>query len=367
MSEPEKPSRRGLLIAGAGAMAACSPEPRPGAGPALITQPRVMWRLASSFRSNLAAMHGAAVRLSQRVEAATEGRFTLRVHQADELLPSLAVLDAVQKGSVEAGQTAGYYYMGKDPALAFETGVPFGLAPRQQQAWLHEAGGLALLRERYAQFGVINFPAGNTGVQMGGWFNRPVRSRADLRGLKMRIPGLGGRVMDSLGVLVQNLPGGEIYPALERGAIDATEWVGPFDDEKLGFYKVARFYHYPGWWEPGPELSILVNRTAFEALPRGYQQIFEAAVRDAGAYMQQRYDAENPAALERLRQQGIELVPFSRDLLEAAKQASEGLLDAQADQDPGLRRILEHWREFRQQSFAWFGLAERAYAEFSFH
>jgi TRAP-type mannitol/chloroaromatic compound transport system substrate-binding protein len=325
-----------------------------------------MWRLASSFRSNLAAMHGAAVRLSERIEAATEGRFTLRVHQADELLPPMAVLDGVQKGSVEAGQTAGYYYMGKDPTLAFETGVPFGLAPRQQQAWLHEGGGLALLRERYARFGVINFPAGNTGVQMGGWFNRPVRSREDLRGLKMRIPGLGGRVMDSLGVLVQNLPGGEIYPALERGAIDATEWVGPFDDEKLGFYKVARFYHYPGWWEPGPELSILVNREAFEALPRGYQQIFEAAVRDAGAYMQQRYDAENPAAMERLRAQGIELVPFSRDLLEAAREASEGLLEAEAGADPEFRRILDHWRDFRRRSFAWFGLAERAYAEFSF-
>jgi TRAP-type mannitol/chloroaromatic compound transport system substrate-binding protein len=270
----------------------------------------------------------------------------------------------VQQGSVELGQTAAYYYTGKNPALAFETCVPFGLDARQQSAWLEEGGGNELMAPIFADFGVRALPAGNTGCQMGGWFRRVIESAADLRGLKMRIPGLGGKVMDQLGVAVQVLGGGEIFPALERGAIDATEWVGPYDDEKLGFHRVAKHYYYPGWWEPGPTLSFLVSKTAWDALPTDYQAAFRAAAEVAAATMQRRYDAENPKALERLVAYGVELLPFSDEILRASRDASQSLLDDEAAKDCRYRRILEHWRAFRTRSFRWFGTNELAYARF---
>src|SRR5690606_15374970 len=212
------------------------------AGQVTVSGPQVTWRVASSFPRGLDVIYGAAEALAQRVSDMTGGRFTIRVYPAGELVPGLQVMDAVQSGTVQAGHTAGYYYTGKHPALALDTGVPFGLTARQQNAWLYEAGGLDLVRGVYADFGIISFPCGNTGVQMGGWFRRPIGSLADLRGLRMRIPGIGGEVMSRLGVSVQLLAGGEIYLVLERGAIDATEWVGAYDDEKLGFHRIARNY-----------------------------------------------------------------------------------------------------------------------------
>ncbi len=328
-------------------------------------RPIVEWRLASSFPQSLDTIYGSATVLAERVAAMTEGAFRIRVHQAGELVPALQVLDAVQNGAAEVGQTGGYYYVGKAAALAFDTCVPFGLTPRQQSAWLFEGGGLELVRGVYADFGIVSFPCGNTGTQMGGWFRTPVETLDDLRGLKMRIPGLGGRVMNALGVTVQNLGGGEIYSALERGAIDATEWVGPYDDEKLGFWRIAKNYYYPGWWEPGPSLSFLVNRAAWDKLPSDYKAVFEAASRQAYGAMQERYDAKNPPALERLLAQGIELRPFSETILKGAREASETLLDDDARQDATYRRILEHWRSFRRESFRWFATAELAYANFA--
>jgi TRAP-type mannitol/chloroaromatic compound transport system substrate-binding protein len=232
-------------------------------------------------------------------------------------------------------------------------------------AWLMEGGGLALLREVYADFGIIDFPCGNTGAQMGGWFRNPVATLADLRGLRMRIPALGGKVMDRLGASVQMLGGGDIYPALERGAIDATEWVGPYDDEKLGFYRVAKHYYYPGWWEPGPALTCLVSRAAWDLLPRDYQAAFAAAVEVATATMQRRYDEKNPAALQRLLAHGVELLPFSDEILRGAEQATASLLDDDAAHDGTYRKILEHWRAFRQRSYRWFGTAELAFVRFA--
>lgn len=311
-------------------------------------------------------MYGAAELLCENVERMSGGTFEIRLYEAGELVPALQVLDAVQDGSIDAGQTAGYYYTGKNPALAFETCVPFGLAPRQQAAWLRRGGGLEALRERYADFGIVNFPAGNTGVQMGGWFRREVGGAADLAGLKMRIPGLGGKVMDALGVSVQNLAGGDIYPALERGAIDATEWVGPYDDEQLGFHKVASHYYYPGWWEPGPELSFLVGRRAWDALSAEHQAIFEAATQQAAAHMQAVYDHENPKALARLIEFGTQVVPFEQDLMRAAREASEDLLSTEAAGDGGYADLLESWRSFRTETFGWFSRAEQAYARFAF-
>lgn len=360
-------TRRGLLKAGlaggaVGAISSC--EPCEGvAGPAIHTGQRVRWRLASSFPQTLDTIFGSATVLAETVAAMTNGNFTIEVYQAGELVPALQVLDAAQKGACEIGHTAGYYYVGKDAALAFDTCMPFGLSSRQQTAWLHEAGGLELVREVYADFSVISFPCGNTGAQMGGWFREPVQSAGDLKGLKMRIPGLGGRVMDALGVNVQNIAGGDIYPALERGVIDATDWVGPYDDEMLGFYEVAKIYHYPGWWEPGPSLSFLVNEDAWAGLPKSYQAIFEAASRTAAQTMQASYDAKNPPALRRLLAKGVQLTPFPQDLIRVAREASQQLLSDQAARDPRYAKILQNWEGFRRGAFQWFGTAELAYME----
>lgn len=329
------------------------------------SRPAVEWRLASSFPAKLDTIYGAAEVLSERVAAMTEGAFQIRVYQAGELVPALEVLDAVQASSCEVGQTGGYYYTGKQPALAFDTCLPFGFTPRQQNAWLHEAGGLELMHELYGDFGIISFPCGNTGAQMGGWFREPIGSLEDMQGLRMRIPGLGGKVMDALGVSVQQLAGGDIYPALERGAIDATEWVGPYDDEKLGFFEVAKNYYYPGWWEPGPSLSFLVNRTAWDALPTDYQEIFTAASQEAASAMQTRYDAKNPPALQRLLAKGVTLRPFSEDILVGARDATQQLLEEQAAEDATYARIYEHWCSFRDASVSYFGTSELAYAKFA--
>jgi len=325
----------------------------------------VEWRLASSFPRSLDALYGASEVLAEQVAAMTDGAFVIRCHQANELVPALQVMDAVQKGSIEVGQTGGYYNIGKAAVLAFDTCVPFGLTTREQLAWFREAGGMQLLREVYADFGIVNFMCGSTGAQMGGWFRSPVDSLADLRGLRMRIPGLGGKVMDRLGVSVQLLGGGDIYPALERGVIDATEWVGPYDDEKLGFFRVARHYYYPGWWEPGPTLSFLVSKAAWDGLPADYRAAFEAGAEVAAATMLRRYDARNPPALQRLLAQGVQMPRFSAEIMRAAREASESLLDEEAAQDATYRRILEHWRKFRADSFRWFGTNELAYARFA--
>jgi len=298
------------------------------------------------------------------VEEMSDGLFKIRVYPAGELVPGLEVLDAVQQGTVQVGQTASYYYTGKNPALAFDCCVPFGMTARQQNAWLTEGGGLELMNQLFSDYNVITFPGGNTGVQMGGWFKREIAGLADLEGLKMRIPGLGGNVMSMLGVNVQVLAGGEIYPALERGAIDATEWVGPYDDEKLGFHQVAKYYYYPGWWEPGPSLSFYVNQKAWAALPADFKAIFRAACAASGNTMQARYDAKNPPALERILASGIQMRPFSTDIMEAAFKSSNELLEDNAAKDPGYRKIFEAWKKSRSAATEWFSTAESSYTQF---
>jgi TRAP-type mannitol/chloroaromatic compound transport system substrate-binding protein len=361
--------RRFLGRAAAGAaVAVASGCARPGedGGAAVVTRPAVQWRLASSFPRGLDALYGGAERLAATLEALTEGRFRIRPYAAGELVPALQVLDAAQQGTVQIGHSAGYYYTGKNEALAFDTGVPFGLTSRQQTAWLHEGGGLELMRELYADFGVITFPGGNTGAQMGGWFKREIRGVADLRGLKMRIPGMGGAVLNRLGVTVQVLGGAEIYPALERGAIDATEWVGPYDDEKLGFHNAARYYYYPGWWEPGPSMSFMVNRQAWDRLPSAYQEAFAVAANHAAAGTQAIYDVRNPQALERLVAGGTALRRFSSEIMNACAAASRDLLEQNAARDGAYRRVYEAFRSFRDDSFRWFATTEHAYADFAF-
>ena len=355
----------GLAAAGA---AACGPE---GTGaldgaPAVQTRPNVQWRLASSYPRNLDTLWGSAEVFAEHLSALTGGRFQLRLHPSGELVPGLQVLDAVQQGTVQCGQTPSYYYTGKHPALAFDTCVPFGFTTRQQSAWLSEGGGQELLRRVYADFNIINFSMGNTGAQMGGWFRREVNSAADLRGIRMRIPGIGGLVMDRIGVVVQNIAAGDLFSALERGAIDAAEWVGPHDDERLGLHDAAQYYYYPGWWEPGPEVSCIVNRPAWDRLPSEYQAALQVACKATRHDLQSAYDARNPSALTRLVEGGVQLRRFSPEIMDVAQAATEELLEEDASSDASYREIYENWKRFRDASFAWFGTAELAYAEHAF-
>jgi TRAP-type mannitol/chloroaromatic compound transport system substrate-binding protein len=328
--------------------------------------PAVRWRMATSWPHSLDTIFGGAETVSRRVKEMSGGRFQIQPYAAGELVPGLEVLDAVQSGSVECGHTASYYYLGKNPALAFGTAVPFGLTAQQQNAWLYEAGGLEAINRIYADFGVISFPAGNTGAQMGGWFKRELAGPASLRGLKMRIPGLGGKVMAELGVNVQVLPGGEIYLALDRGAIDAAEWTGPYDDEKLGLARAARYYYYPGWWEPGPTLTALVNLQAWRKLPPDYQAMLRTACADANLIMLSRYDSLNGAALQRLRQGGTQFRFYGDAILTAARSASEQLFADTARGNSSFRSVYDPWRGFRDQVRAWNGINELSFANFAF-
>ncbi len=362
--------RNFLLKAGAGAAAASSiiacSSANQSSGPAVVTDPKVNWNLCSSYPRSLDTIYGAAEFLSKRVSDLTDGKFTIRVYPAGELVPGLQVMDAVQQGTTQIGHTAAYYFTGKSPVFAFDCSVPFGLNARQQNAWLYHGGGSELLNEVYANFNIISFPGGNTGAQMGGWFRKELKSVADLKALKMRIPGLGGEVMSRLGATVQVLAGGEIYPALERGAIDATEWVGPYDDEKLGFYKVAKFYYYPGWWEPGPNTSFFVNKTAWEKLPSAYRHALQAAMMAANMDMTAKYDALNPPALMKLLANGVQLRPFGEDIMTAARTQADALMEELSQKDAAYRKVYENWRKFREETFRWFACSELTYANFSF-
>lgn len=319
----------------------------------LTSLPTLEWRMATSWPTSLDTIFGGAQTVADRVSAMTNGKFRIRPYAAGELVPGLQVLDAVQAGTVEMGHTAAYYYVGKSPVFAFGTSLPFGLNAQQQNAWLYHGGGLQQLQEFYKQFNIIAFPAGNTGVQMGGWFKNEIASLSALRGLKMRIPGLGGQVMTKLGVVTQAIAAPEIYQALETGAIDATEWVGPYDDEKLGFNKIAQYYYYPGWWEPGPTLDIQINLSKWNELPVEYQEILKTAAYEANVNMLASYDAKNREALARLVQGGTQLTPYSEEIMAAAEAASFELYDEFSASDPTFKAIFEPWRAFRDSVYAW--------------
>lgn len=357
-----------LGASGAGVLSSCSRADAPGeAEGAIQLGPRVSWRLASSYPPSVDILHGAAVLLADRVEVLTGGQFTIRVFAPGELVPALQVMDAVEAGTVQAGHTSDYYYIGKHPALAFGTSIPFGFNAQQQIAWLSQGGGQDLLREIYADFGIITFPLGNTGAQFGGWFREPVESLADLRGLRMRIPGLAGEIMSRLGVTVQVLAAADIYLALERGAIDAAEWVGPYDDERLGFHEIAKNYYIPGWWEPGPSIALQVGLDAWNDLPGTYQQALVTACHEVTLLTLARYDVENPRALERLTSEGdVILRRFPDDIMEAAWSESDAYLREQAAANADFKKIYDSWSEFRAYSFPYLAGNESVYEQFAF-
>ena len=331
------------------------------------SSPNVRWRLASSFPKSLDTIYGGAEVLARRLAQITGGKFQISVHAAGEIVPAFGVVDAVQAGAVECSHTASYYFVGKNKAFGFDTTLPFGMNQRQQNAWMYYGGGLQLVREFMREFNIVSFPGGNTGVQMGGWFKKEIRGVSDLKGLKMRIPGIGGEVMARLGAVPQQLPGGEIYTALEKSTIDAAEWVGPYDDEKLGFFKVAPHYYYPGWWESNSMYSFYVGTKAWEALPKEYQAAFVAAAAEANIDMMAEYDFKNPPALLRLVASGVKLHAYSNELMKAAQDAAYDIYAEESAKNPAFRKMFESWNKFRGDVMLWHRFAENTYANFVYN
>ena len=336
-----------------------------GSAPAIAQTPgEVKWRLASSFPKSLDTIYGAAEVLSKRVAGATNNKFQIQVFAGGEIVPPFGVVDAVQNATVQCCHTAPYYFFGKDATFAFGCAIPFGMNNRQQNAWMYHGGGRQLYNDFLKEYNIISFPAGNTGAQMGGWFRKEIKTVADLKGLKFRIGGFAGTVMQKLGVVPQQLAGGDIYPALEKGTIDAAEWVGPYDDEKLGFYKIAKNYYYPGWWEGGPELDVFVNDKAYNALPKEYQSILQAACAEANVDMLAKYDAVNPPALRKLLANGVQLRAFSPDIMAACFKAAEEVFAETNEKNAAFKKIYEPWKKFRDEEDLWFSVAEKRFDDF---
>ena len=336
-----------------------------GAAPAIVNaQANIRWRLASSFPRSLDTLFGAAETFAKKVSDMTGGKFTISTHAAGELMPAFGVVDGVQNATVEIAHTAPYYFFGKDPVFALGCAIPFGLNSRQMTAWMYEGNGLKLMREFYATYNIVNFPGGNTGAQMGGFFRKEIKSLADMKGLKFRIGGFAGKVIERIGGVPQNLPAGEIYQALEKGTIDAAEWVGPYDDLKLGLYKVANNYAYPGWWEGGPQLEIFINTKAFEGLSAEYKAIVESAAAFAHVDLQAKYDARNPAALKTLVGGGTKLFRFPKDLMDAAFKESMALYSEIGASNPSWKKIYDDYAVFRRDQNLWFRFTEAGFDDF---
>jgi len=355
--------RRKFLVTGAASAGVAATL----AAPALAqtgTRPDVRWRLASSYPRTLTAIYGAMEMVTKRVSELTDGHFKISLHAAGELAPALQVLDAVQNGSVEAGHSASYFFIGKDPAFGFGTAMPFGLNTRAQNAWLYEGGGLDLNNEFLKDYGVTSFPVGNTGAQMAGWYRSEIKTVADLKGLKFRVGGLAGMVLSKLGVVPQQLAAGDIYPALEKGVIDAAEFVGPFDDEKLGLQKIAKYYYFPGWWEGSATLTMFINSKAWAALPPEYRAAVQVACAEANQWSTAKYDVANPAALRRLVAGGAQLRAFPKPVMEACYKAAEELYVELSDKSPAFKKIYTPWRKFRDEQLVWAQFCESPFDSF---
>lgn len=329
------------------------------AAPAVAqTKPVVKWRMPTSFPKSLDILHGAAARIAERVAAVTDNNFQISVFSAGEIIPPLQVLDAVQNGTVECGYTPSFFYVGKDPTFGFDTSMPFGLTTRQQTAWVVDGGGLDLMRQFYKKYNVLHFPAGNTGAQMGGWFRKEINTLDNLKGLKMRVGGAGAQILARLGVVPQQIAPGDLYAALERGTIDAVEWIGPYDDERLGFVKVAKYYYYPGWWDPCAQVNLFINQKHWDELPAQYQKAIETACGDANNWTVAAYDARSPEALRRLAAAGALLRPFSHEILTTCEKATFEYYDETAAKNEEFRKVYEPWKKFRSDILLWFSVAE---------
>ncbi len=351
--------RRFLKTAGAGGVGAAAAVV---ASPAIAqSSPELKWRLTSSFPKALDTIYGAAEVFAKAVAEATDNKFQITVFAGGEIVPPLQAADAVTNGTVEMCHTASYYFWGKDPTFAFGTAVPFGLNARMQNAWHYEGGAIDLMNKFYAKHKIIAFPAGNTGAQMGGWYRKEINSPDDLKGLKMRIGGFAGNVLQKLGVVPQQIAGGDIYASLEKGTIDAAEWVGPYDDEKLGFQKVAKYYYYPGWWEGGAMLHVFCNQEKWNSLPKHYQAIVRNAAALANTVMMAKYDVQNPAALKRLVGAGAQLRPFSEPVLDACFKAANEVYAENMAKNADFKTVYEHMKAFRADAYLWQQISEQSY------
>jgi TRAP-type mannitol/chloroaromatic compound transport system substrate-binding protein len=335
------------------------------AAPAIAqSSPSVKWRLTASWPKSLDTLYGSCETISKYVAEATDNNFQVQSFAAGEIVPGLQVLDAVQNGTVEMGHTATYYYVGKEPTWALFCAVPFGMNARQQNAWFYDGPGTKLMNDFAKKSNVYPLLAGNTGAQMGGWFRKEIKTADDLKGLKMRIGGWAGKTMQKLGVVPQQIAGGDIYPALEKGTIDAAEWVGPYDDEKLGFNKVAPFYYYPGWWEGGTANHFLINIDKWNELPKTYQAILTGGAGFANVEQQGRYDARNPAALRRLLAAGTQLRPFSQAIMEACLKASQEVNAEASASSPDYKAVWDSVHAYRNEEYFWWQVAEFSYDNF---
>ena len=347
--------RRRSFIKGAGFVAAATTV----AAPAIAqTNPKITWRLTSSYPKSLETLFGISSQLSARIAELTDGNFQIQVFAPGEIVPGLQALDAVQNGTVECAHTLSSFYVGKNPAFAFDTSLPFGLNTRQHISWLYYGGGRELVSNFMKQYNVHSIPAGNTGAQMGGWYRKEITGLDDLKGLKMRIAGLGGNIMARLGVIPQQIAGGDIYAALEKGTIDAVEFSGPFDDEKLGFNKVAPYYYAPGWWEGTANVTLIVNLDQWNALPKAYQAALECASSETMSHCLAKYDAKNPDALYRLAANGAQLRNFPQEVLEAAFKESRAYYEEIAASNPDFKTFYDQWLPYWQKEQVWFRFAE---------
>jgi TRAP-type mannitol/chloroaromatic compound transport system substrate-binding protein len=335
------------------------------AAPAIAqSMPEVKWRLTSSFPKSLDTLWGASETFSRYLAEATDNKFQVQPFAAGEIVPGLQALDAVSSGTVECCHTAAYYYVGKDPTFPLFCAVPFGLNSRQQNAWFYDGGAQKLMDEFTKKYNIVSLLGGNTGCQMGGWFRKEIKEVADLSGLKMRIAGLAGQVLQRLGVVPQQLAGGDIYPALEKGTVDAAEWVGPYDDEKLGFHKVAQFYYYPGWWEGGTTNHFMFNVDAYNKLPKSYQAAITTAAGYANVEEQARYDARNPQALKRLVAAGAQLRPYSTPILEAAYKSAQEVYAEISAKNADFKKVYDNLVAFRNDEYLYWQVAEYTYDTF---
>ena len=345
--------------AGAGAATAATL-----AAPAIAQeQPQITWRLTSSFPKNLDIIFGAANEIADSVKNATDGRFTIQVFAAGEIVPCLQAAYAVANGTVEMAHTCSYYYIGQDPAFALGTAIPFGLNARMTNAWF-ETGGTDMINEFLAPRNLYALPAGNSGTQMGGWFRKEINTIDDLKGLKMRIAGLAGQIMTKVGVTPQQIAAGDVYPALEKGTIDATEFVGPYDDQKLGFHKVAKYYYYPAWWEGGPAMHAFFNLDKWNGLPKSYQQILANACASANNKMLANYDAQNATALKQLVAEGAILKPFSQEVMEACYKAAMETYAELSEKSPDFKKLYDSQLAFKKDAYLWAQVAEYSFDTF---
>jgi len=329
------------------------------AAPAIAqSAPEVRWRQTTSWPKSLDTLYGGAEQIAARVAALTDNKFQIQTFAAGEIVPGLQVLDAVQNGTVECGHTALYYYFGKDDTFVFGSALPFGMNSRMQTAWLIHGGGLDLLNEFLKGYNSYLLPGGNTNAQMGGWFRKQIVKVDDMKGLKFRLGGFAGKIMQRVGVVPQQIAGGDIYPALEKGTIDGAEWVGPHDDEKLGFYKVAKFYHYPGWWEPSSTTGFIANLEKFNSLPKQYKEALTSACFETSNWVASKYDASNASALKRLASQGTVLQPFSPEVMDACYKAAQELYAEINAKNPAFKKIYDSYTAFMADGYLWHQVAD---------